>query len=213
MALAYEHLITENKDQFIAKVLEISRALNINPNWLMTVMKSESGLNHRITNSIGCAGLIQFCEPTISGLGTTAQALISMSNVEQLDFVYKYYNFHKTNTLKGGNFKGVFDLYLCTFYPYALTQSDDFVLGSEQSDSWARLVGQQNKPFDLNGDGYIQKFEFKKWIANNYGTGDGTWSNYIEVQTKKVLRPKVLIVGAGVLASVGLVLYFITKDE
>lgn len=210
--LVYEEYITENKEAFVAKVKAISAELGFNPNWLMTVMKSESGLNHRIPNSIGCAGLIQFCPPTPQSFGTSVQALIEMSNVEQLDYVYKFYKYHKDNTLRGGTFKSAFDLYLCTFYPVALTRDDDFVLGSEQSDSWARTVAAQNAPFDLNKDGYIHKYEFRKWFNDKYGRADGTWSNYIEVQTKKVLKPKVFVLGGVVVVGFSLA-YFAYKSS
>lgn len=206
--LSYEGYVTENKEAFLAKVSQYSQDLEINPNWLMTVMYSESGLNHRIVNSIGCGGLIQFCPPTPSSFGTSVQALISMTNVEQLDYVYKYFKYYKNTGIK---FRGAFELYLTTFYPFAVGKPESFILGSEQSDSWARQVGASNKPFDLNGDGVISVGEFKKWFEDKFGNADGTWTNYANVQAKKVLRPKTLIVGGSVIVCFGLAYYAYKK--
>ncbi|MCY7282011.1 MAG: DUF2272 domain-containing protein, partial [Cyanobacteria bacterium CAN_BIN43] len=62
--LVYEDKVTENKPAFINKVRSISAAFVINPDWLMALMNHESGLNHRIQNSIGATGLIQFMPST-----------------------------------------------------------------------------------------------------------------------------------------------------
>ena len=50
-----------------AKVREIAFRLDINPNWIMIVFHSESGMDKYIRNSIGCVGLIQFCPDHAGG--------------------------------------------------------------------------------------------------------------------------------------------------
>lgn len=158
-AIVYENKVTENKSAFVAKVRAISAALSIKPDWLMAVMHRESGLDHRIQNQKSKAtGLIQFMPSTAKALGTTVDALRAMSNVEQLDYVYKYFAPQK------GRIRSYSDLYLVTFYPYALRQSDDFVLGSEVSPARAKKVRDQNQGIDLNKDGVITKGEFRQWI-------------------------------------------------
>ena len=157
--LVYEDKITENKAAFIAKVRSISAALSIKPDWLMALMNHESGLNHRIPNPRGGAtGLIQFMPATARGLGTTTEALRSMSNVEQLDYVYKYFAPYR------GRIRNYSDLYLITFYPYALGKPDSYVFGSERSLEHAKKITSYNKAMDLNKDGVITMVEFKQWI-------------------------------------------------
>lgn len=199
--IVYENYVTENRYAFVEKVIKISQNLGVNPNWLMSIMKSESGLNHRIVNSIGCVGLIQFCGNTPAGLGTSAQALVSMSNVEQLDYVEKFY-------LQAGKnkFKSFADLYLFAFYPLAIYQNkpDSFIIGSEQSDAYARLVTQQNKIFDVDNDGYVTVANFKKYIADKYGDGSGSWSNYA-VTTTKYVKKNVFTTKNILIASIGTV--------
>lgn len=157
--LVYEDKVTENKTAFIARVREISAALSIKPDWLMALMNHESGLDHRIQNPKGGAtGLIQFMPATAKGLGTTTDKLRFMSNVEQLDYVYKYFAPYK------GRIRSYSDLYLVTFYPSAMGKPDSYIFGSERSDAWARKVRDQNPGMDLNKDGYITMAEFKAWI-------------------------------------------------
>ena len=95
---------------------------------------------------------------TARGLGTTPEALKAMSNVEQLDYVYRYFAPHR------GKMNSYSDLYLVTFYPYALGKPDDFVFGSERSQAWAKTVRDQNEGIDLNKDGVITLGEFRQWI-------------------------------------------------
>ncbi|MEY3377044.1 MAG: hypothetical protein RL463_1354, partial [Bacteroidota bacterium] len=92
MKLVYEDLVKENKEAFIQKVKDISGRLGINPNWLMLVMYMESNINHRAVNPMGGAtGLIQFMPFVATELGTTTKQLLNMSNVEQLNYVEKYF--------------------------------------------------------------------------------------------------------------------------
>ena len=100
----YQNLIFINKVKsniaaFGNKVILIAQMLGINPNWIMFVMNNESGLNHTIKNPNGSAtGLIQFTEATAKNLSITTAELKAMSNVQQLDYVYKYFNKKKITT-------------------------------------------------------------------------------------------------------------------
>lgn len=125
-------------------------------------MNSESGLRHDIRNSIGAVGFIQFLPGTARGLGTSPDALASMGGIAQLDYVYKYYSPY------AGRIKTPIDLYIIAFYPYALGKSDNYVVGSEQGDNYARLVKQQNAPFDLNHDGYVSLGEFRQFVRRKF---------------------------------------------
>jgi hypothetical protein len=156
------------RKEFTDKVRLICSKLpgNPDPNNLMLVMNNETGGTFRpsIVNSIGATGLIQFTKETAAWLVTSGPALASMSAVAQLDYVYKYYKAIAGKT----PINNAFDLYMLTFYPYALNKPDDYVLGSEKSVAYSQKVGVQNKGFDLNRDGVITKAEFRNWLIKRY---------------------------------------------
>ncbi len=147
MKLIHQETVTKNTDEFIKKVRTISTALGIDPNWLMQVMYSESRINPAAKNQIGAVGLIQFIPDTAVSLGTTTAALQNMSNVDQLDYVYKYLKGY-TNKLKS-----YIDLYFAIFFPLAINKPLEWVFQAKNLS--ASLVAKQNPAFDLNGDGVL----------------------------------------------------------
>ena len=155
--LLYIEKVKENQKAFADKVIDISKKLKINPNWLMLVMYSESRFNHRKPNPDGGAtGLIQFMPATAAWLNTTTYALANMSNVQQLDYVYKYYKGYT------GKIKSYFDLYLITFFPAAVGKPDDWVFRSKKLS--ASVIAAKNKGIDKWAkDGKITVGEFKKY--------------------------------------------------
>lgn len=161
--LIYEDIaVAKYGAAFPQKVKAIAQDLGINPNWLMAVMKSESGLSHSITNSMGCVGFIQFCPGGgLDMFGQTVAGMQTVGGLGQLEYVHKFYMPYR------GRIKSPEDLYLITFYPYALGKPDSYVFGSEQSEAYARSVKAWNPPFDLNGDGVITMAEFKQWARQN----------------------------------------------
>ncbi len=157
--MIYENLVTQNKAAFLAKVQEIAAKLKIQADWLMIVMKMESGLNHQAVNPTGGAtGLIQFMPATAKGLGTSTEALKSMTNVQQLEYVWKYFAPYS------GRIKGVTDLYTITFFPVALGKPDNYVL--QTSTKSAGLIASQNPIFDTNKDKSITIGEFKAYVIS-----------------------------------------------
>ena len=84
-------------DGFYNKVCEISKRIGCEPNALMAVMQSESGIKTRVKNALGsgATGLIQFMPKTAKGLGTTTEKLSNMSAEEQLNYVEKYLKLNK----------------------------------------------------------------------------------------------------------------------
>jgi hypothetical protein len=148
--LVFQTLVATNRDQFVQRVREISSQLQINPNWLMAVMRFESRLNPQAVNRVSRAtGLIQFMPSTARGLGTTVEALAQMSNIQQLDFVMRYYHPFR------GRMRNYLDCYLVTFYPAAIGRPESFVLGSERSAQRVRLIADQNPGMDGNRDGQV----------------------------------------------------------
>lgn len=156
--MVYENLITENRTAFLAKLAEISAKLKVVPDWLMVVFKIESGVNHRAVNAIsGATGLIQFMPTTAAGLGTSTAALRSMSNVQQLDFVYQYFKPY------AGRINSILDLYTITFFPRALGKPDNYVLQTDTIS--AGTIAAQNKPYDINQDKQITLKELQDSIT------------------------------------------------
>jgi hypothetical protein len=166
--LLFTNLITgTDKDAFLVKVESIAARLGYNPNWLLAVMNSETGgtFSSSIRNKqSGAVGLIQFMPSTATWIGTTSSALAAMNRIDQLDYVYKYFNQWK----KAGKVaKGYYDLYMITFYPYAVGRPESFILGSEVSDERAKTIARQNN-FDYDKDGYISVNDFKQFVYRKY---------------------------------------------
>ena len=160
--LIYESNVPASyRTEFIAKVKSVCASLGMDPNWLMAIIYWESArtFSPSITNSIGATGLIQFMPSTAAELGTTTAALRSMSAVQQLDWVYKYYKmwFKRLGISKPN---GYIDAYLIIFWPRAVNKGDDFVI--QAANLPASLIASQNPAFDINRDRKITVGEIKK---------------------------------------------------
>lgn len=158
------NLIPYNKEEFGNKVIDIANKLGTNANDLMTVMYFESKLKADAKNPYGSAtGLLQFTESTANDLGTTTAQLKGMSNVQQLDYVYRYL---KPYT---GKLTSLSKLYLAVFYPSAISKSADYQF--PLSERWVTA----NKIFDVNKDGKITVSEiisklrsFSDYLAHKF---------------------------------------------
>ena len=94
---------------------------------------------------------------------TSLDQIITKSAVEQLKYVEAYFEANKSR-LTGAD---IYSIYGTVFYPYIvsggkISKSDDFILGSERSNSWARKVGAQNP--GINGGNPITVRVFKKYV-------------------------------------------------
>jgi peptidoglycan hydrolase-like protein with peptidoglycan-binding domain len=154
---------------FKQKIVQIAADLGTNPNFLMAVMSFESGetFSPSIKNAAGsgAVGLIQFMPATAKQLGTTTQALASMTAEEQLDFVAKYFRQFKKPLLT------IEDVYMSVLMPSAIGKGAEFVLFRKPSKAY-----NQNKGLDINQDGLITVGEAadrvrKKLGAASAGTG------------------------------------------
>ena len=94
-------------------------------------------------------GLIQFLETTAAGLGTTTSKLANMSEVEQLEYIEKYFMPYS------GKIETIEDIYMAIIYPKAIGKSNDYVLFSS------------NKGLDKNMDGSITKEEAAAKVKKN----------------------------------------------
>lgn len=175
MSLIFIEKVKENAELFERKVRLISDLLSMNPNWLMFVMNLESSLNHRVVNKYsGATGLIQFMPNTAKSLGTTTEALRAMTNVEQLEYVYKYLSPYKDKLTS------VIDLYFTIFFPLAVGKKLDFVI--ETSKLSASKIAEQNPIFDRNKDGKITKAEVTESLISRIPE---SWRNTVEWIKKK----------------------------
>lgn len=149
--------IKSNKNVFIAKVQAVADALGVPSDWLMIVMYFESRLNEKAQNKNTLAtGLIQFMPSTAKALGTTTDELLNISNVEQMDYVYKYLYPHKNKIAS------LTDLYLCVFYPSAVGKPNTYELGT--TDANKTLIANYNPIFDTDKNGVITKGEIEQYI-------------------------------------------------
>jgi hypothetical protein len=148
--MIFEDLIIENKEVFLIKVRKVAFYLNVKPEWLMFLMWFETGhtLNSHIQNSIGATGLIQFLPSTARFLGTTTEALKTMQNYEQLDYVQKHLG------IFSDKYKDWVDLYCGIFWPAAVGKPDSYRITSD-------IVAKQNPLFDINKDTDIEKSEIR----------------------------------------------------
>jgi len=88
----------ENVTQaFIDKLQGMSAINGWDPFGIASVISFESGFSTVAKNPKSTAtGLIQFTEQTAKGLGTSIPALMSMSAIDQLDYVGKYFQKYLT---------------------------------------------------------------------------------------------------------------------
>lgn len=185
--------IQSNKLAFIAEVNSIADYLSVSADWLMFVMYFESRLNPQAVNSkSGAVGLIQFLPSTAKSLGTTAEDLLKMDNVEQLFYVRKYLAPFR------GKIKSLTDMYLCVFFPAAVGKSDDYVLQTGRTS--AKTIAQQNTAFDMNSDLQVTKGEvveyLSRWInknkielfASESGRLNGVWIGIFALALLLIIR-------------------------
>lgn len=199
--LIYEEKVPQSyRTAFIAKVKEICAKLDINPNWLMAVMYFESGgtFSPSVKNPYaGATGLIQFMPDTAIALGTTVEKLAKMTAVEQLDYVYKYYNVYKSKI------KSYVDLYLVTFFPAAVGKDDSYVLQTSKLST--SKIASQNPAFDTNKDNKLTVGEIKNFMLSKIPK---SWLKEFNSKKKNIVM-SVLAISA----IVGLTIWLINKSK
>jgi hypothetical protein len=194
-------IATSERQAFTDKVSAISTRLGIQPDWLMSVMFFESGLDKKKENPVtGAYGFIQMMPETYQGYGLKAADFYVLPAVRQLDFVEKYLNFAK------GKMKSFTDVYLAVFFPKAMREKDSYVLQTEKLK--AGTIAIQNAPFDTNKNGQITVGEIKNFLKTYF-------NKHLNGSELKILFPtKNVIVGillSGIIFFVGYKL--MTKHE
>ncbi len=149
---------------FKGKVIVIASNLGVNPDYLMACMAFESAetFSPSIQNQAGsgAVGLIQFMPNTAQSLGTTTAALAKMTDVQQLDYVEKYFrSLHRpVRTLE--------DVYMAILWPAAIGRPNSFVLFRQPSIAYT-----QNQGLDANRDGMVTKAEAAAPVAAKLSKG------------------------------------------
>lgn len=152
--------------KFAAKIIEIAAFLQINPNWLMQVMKSESGINPKMPNRsqkdnhLIAAGLIQWTKA--SGVPGAPESILTKDIFQQLDLVKSYF------TPFRGKMKSYFDVYLVTFFPAAVGKPDSYIFQTAKYS--AALIAAQNHAINRNKDNQITMAEFKQYVISTVPT-------------------------------------------
>lgn len=152
---------------FKEKLLDICGMLTCDPSHLMACIAFETGERFRsntVNPASGAVGLIQFMPPTAKGLGTTSAKLAAMSEVEQLGYVYKYFEPHN------GKLKSLSSVYMAILWPAAVSLPEAHVIFAKPTKAYM-----QNAGLDANHDGRVTKGEAVAKVQNklNRGLGDG----------------------------------------
>src|SRR6218665_81548 len=157
MALAYIDKVTNNRAAFESKVIQIAGRLGIKPDWLMIVMYAESKLNHLASNSGSTAvGLIQFLNKTLANLGTNREAILSMTNVQQLDYVEKYF----VSLGVKGKMTDVYQVCLAVFLPKYMYSSDSTIIAYSGTATY-----NANKGMDIDKNGQLSVGDVRGWYG------------------------------------------------
>lgn len=167
------------------KVIEVSKKLGINPNWLLAVIYFESAktFSPSKTNSIGSVGLIQFTRDkkgvqykTIFGKKYYLEDLKKMTFNEQMDVVYLYL-LEVRQRFKVIP-KSFLDVYFMVFFPNAIGKGSNYVL--QTAGLSASIIAKQNPAFNKDKDAKITVKEVTSFFANYYGS-------FFEQLKKKVI--------------------------
>lgn len=161
----------DDGQEFTSKLVIVSGGLGWAVNWLPLIIFHESSMDPaKVNTDSGAIGIIQFMPDTAAGLGTTTSDIAQMSGSQQLDLALQYYQqLQKAH----GQAQTLADAYLLTFYPAAVGEAPDYVLGGTNTDGTpttrALSIGKENEALDIGKKGYLTKSDItahtNSWIA------------------------------------------------
>ena len=156
-----------NVGDFEEKVRKISRKLGIPPEWLMAVMHSESRFDASVANhkGSGATGLIQFMPTTAKDFDITTAKLRNLNHVEQLDYVYAYFDAKRKQYKQ---YESLTDLYLAVLYPKALGEDYCYTMYAAPSKPY-----EMNKGLDVNKDKRVTVQDIDQFLKKKYMTAYG----------------------------------------
>lgn len=144
---------------------DVAGKLNIDPNWLSSVVAFETGNTfspyEKNKAGSGATGLIQFIPSTAKSLGYTTAQLGRMSAVQQLQGpVYDYFKPYK------GRMNTLGDTYLAVFYPQAMNKGSAYVIATAPSTRYT-----QNAGLDVARKSYITAGDAVARVERSYREG------------------------------------------
>lgn len=126
---------------------DAAKELNIEPAWLASVVKAESGNNLKAVNPVsGASGLIQWLPSTAKELGTSVEAIRQMTREQQNALIVRYLKPY------AGHIRNEGDAHLAVFYPKAIGQPDTFELFRKGTKAY-----EQNQQLDRDNKGFITR--------------------------------------------------------
>lgn len=209
--ILFEEKIKFNKDAFLSKLKSISADLQVEPNWIMAVMNSETGgtfdpqiVNKQGSSAAGYDGEGKLVKKAgtpdstnaferskyratglIQFMPKTAKGMgTSTQALFKMDNVKQLDYVHKYFLPAKGKMKNFEDVYQFTFYPYSVGKPDTYIIGSERGLDYAKKLVQQN-PLDLNHDGHLTVAEFRQFIYKKIP------KDFLDLLKKKWLPPSV----------------------
>jgi hypothetical protein len=183
-----------------ARLEELSLAHGWDANAIAAVIKIESGGNPKAVNKLsGASGLIQFMPSTAKTLGTTVEALRTMTALEQLDFVERYYE----NALGGATPSEPGDYYVAVFMPAYIGRPSSDVIATK-----GEKVYDQNAGLDADKNGELTVGDVRTIFRRTYDSAAtrGPWvpgAAQVPQGTSHLTQGQGLVLGAGVLLVVG----------
>lgn len=148
---------------FEYKVREVAKRLDIPPEWLMSVMYSESRFNAGAANfkGSGAIGLIQFMPITAKDMGTSVHYLKQLGHIDQMEYVYRYLQAVRQ---KYGEYKTLTDLYLAVLYPRAREGEMCYSLYENPTKAYKQNIG-----LDEDKDGRVTVNDIDKRMRRVFG--------------------------------------------
>jgi len=156
---------THLTDEFYIKVVEIAQRIKCDPNDLMYVMNAESGIKANNPNKkSGAQGLIQFMPSVAKEFGTSTEALGKMTEVEQLEYVEKYFTRWKRALNLKDSPLSLGQLYALVFTPaYA---NREVLVSKDSEDENSRKFYAHNTALDVDGDNRITWGDLEQRVYN-----------------------------------------------
>jgi hypothetical protein len=143
--------------------------------WLAVIYSIESGENPQAINPYTKAvGLIQFMPSTLKAMGYTTDQVYNMNYEQQSHLVFQYF-FRYDPSKKSyvpkiaKSTDSLTNFYLTIFYPFAINQGPEYVLGSHVGPELARAIFNQNPGYQNAENrklGVIRKKDITNYVKN-----------------------------------------------
>lgn len=155
-------------DAELTKLSEVVRRLELSKGviqYFMACIAWETGEKFTPdvkSKSSNAHGLIQFMPATAEALGTNIRDLAKMTILQQLEYVYKYFEPYK------GRLNNLGDIYMAILWPKGIGKEDNWVLWDS---SKSRNTYLANKGLDVNKDGLVTRGECCHKVRNKLVKG------------------------------------------